>query len=398
MFRRSRIARTPVLLVSLDCVRPDSLSCYKLHARARSPWCDWLAQHGARWERAYSHAPHTPAAHASMLTGLLPPRHGIRIISGQRLQPQAGTLAEHLHAAGYRTAAFVGSHALHRAYGLDRGFERYDDEFRRGRRNWHLGSRRDAPEVTRNAERWLQGVPRGQPWFLFVHYFDAHDEGEKPSFERQRAAVRRLDRHVGQLLRAVARKWPIEGVLVIVTSDHGDTYDEHEEWGHREYLFDTTLRVPLLISGPAIPPVAQPGPAAHVDLLPTVLEATGLAVPDGLDGASLLRPLDPRRVIYAETSVEREPGRWEELRRELSCVRRGAWKLVREEGSGAVRLYEMGADPLERRDRAGDEPALVAELLEELEAVRHRAVAPTPFAAGTSGAVHAAMRELGYLT
>jgi arylsulfatase A-like enzyme len=172
-----------VVIISLDCLRREALGCYpqrfpwrsRILAGAGTPHIDRLCANGHRFEQAVSHAPFTPVAHASLFTGLIPPRHGLRRFLGTTLEGHVPTLAEALAAQGWQCGAVVGSHALSRHFGMDRGFAYYDDDIRTGIKRWHQGERRDAPEVTDRALDWLSGLAEESKFFLFVHYFDAHN-------------------------------------------------------------------------------------------------------------------------------------------------------------------------------------------------------------------------------
>ena len=172
-----------VVLISLDCVRAEALGCYpqrfplpvRIPRGARTPNVDYLARNGHRFNQAITQAPFTPSAHASVFTGLIPPKHGIRTILGSRLDERTVTLTEKLASEGWRCGSVVASGSLGQEYGLARGFEFYDDDIQTGDANWILGERRGAVEVTDRAVNWLKTVS-GERFFLFVHFFDAHAE------------------------------------------------------------------------------------------------------------------------------------------------------------------------------------------------------------------------------
>jgi choline-sulfatase len=203
-----------VVIISLDCVRPEALGCYPQRfplqigrsRKARTPNLDSVAAEGCRFDQAITPAPYTPAAHASLLTGLYPPRHGIRALRGYRLVPDVATLAEIAHADGYRTAAFIGADALSRHYGLQRGFDLYDDVYDRQVRNADLGYRRFGDEITHKAIDWLTENVLGDPFFLFLHYFDAHSIPMEVAMALDRSPltqlIDRLHRDLHQARRA----------------------------------------------------------------------------------------------------------------------------------------------------------------------------------------------------
>ena len=171
-----------VLIISLDCVRPEALGCYpqrypfrvRFPRGAKTPNIDRLCAGGHRFDQAFTHVPLTPCAHASLLTGLIPPKHGIRTLLGSKLNKDVTTLAEILSAKGWQCGAVVGAHALSSQFELARGFHYYDDDIQTGIKNWKLGERREAVDVTDRAVAWLTSLANNQPFFLFAHYFDAH--------------------------------------------------------------------------------------------------------------------------------------------------------------------------------------------------------------------------------
>ena len=158
------------------------------------------------------------------------------------------------------------------------------------------------------------------------------------------------------------------------------------------------MRVPLILSGPGILPGTRPEQVAHSDLMPTLLELTGAPSPPGLVGSSLLQALPALRYHYAETALEKSPGEWTELERELSSVRSGPWKLIRDEGSGELQLFHTDEDPFEQRNRYPAAEAPLNELVLALDERRAAAVEPTPFSEPDREALQSALRELGYLS
>ena len=169
----SKQNRKNLVIISLDCVRPEALGCYpqtypfraSFPHGARTPTIDRLCADGNRFDNAISHVPFTPASHASLLTGMIPPRHGIRTILGSQLNDQATSLAEILADHGWQCGAVVGAQALSRDYGLARGFHFYDDDIQTGLANWILGQRREAFDVSDRAIKWLEDIDADVPFF-----------------------------------------------------------------------------------------------------------------------------------------------------------------------------------------------------------------------------------------
>ncbi len=261
--RTAAPTRPNVLLISVDTLRADRLGCYG--GRVPTPGIDALARRGARFPVAVAHAPLTAPSHASLLTGLLPPRHGVRD-NGAFVLPEAPvTLAQAFGRAGWRSAAFVSGFPLDRRFGFARGFEHFDDRLPRGAdagRAAHVERRGDA--TAEAFLTWLAGQPAGPqaaPWLAFVHFFDPHAPYEAPgdlaaartggAYEGEVAFV---DAQVGRLAAALAARGESERTLVLLTSDHGESLGEHGERTHGVFVYDSTLRVPLLLAGPGVPP------------------------------------------------------------------------------------------------------------------------------------------------
>jgi arylsulfatase A-like enzyme len=294
-----------VVLITLDTTRRDALSAFG-GAAGTTPNLDRLAAEStvATWARSV--APITLVAHTSMLTGLYPPRHGVRTNGPARVPASARTLAEILEQAGWQTAAFVGSLALDKAFGLDQGFQTYDQPASRGDRAVGEISERRAGEVVERARAWLAARDRARPFFLWVHLFDPHAPYDPPEPFRSRAPtlyqgeVAAMDDAIGELVDDP--NLDLDSVLLVVVGDHGEGLGEHDEPTHALLCYDTTLRVPFFVRRPhardAGRTVAELVSVA--DVLPTVLAELGLALPGDLDGVPLQRA-GAERGVYFET-------------------------------------------------------------------------------------------------
>jgi arylsulfatase A-like enzyme len=204
--------------------------------------------------QAITQAPFTPASHASVFTALNPYNHGIRAIVGHKLSSRAMNLVQRFKSAGYRTGAFVSGGPLSREYGLTQGFDIYEDSFR-PLGSWEF-SRRTCEQTTGIALRWLANEPQS-PFFLFVHYFDAHDYGVRTctrNFRFQLAETARVDVQIGRLVSFLQSEDIHSRTVIVLFSDHADAFGEHAEETHRMYLYDTTLLVPLVIRIPGLSP------------------------------------------------------------------------------------------------------------------------------------------------
>jgi choline-sulfatase len=353
-----------LLLVTLDTTRADRLGCYGA-ADAATPNLDRLAARGLRFTDAVSPVPMTLPAHASLMTGLDPPAHGVRVNGIEPLAPEQFTLAEALSDAGYRTAAFVSSFVLDPRFGLDQGFESYDATLEATRAAaFEPQTERSATSVTESALSWL--AARGEdeaPFFLWVHYFDPHDPYQPPEPFAGRfrgrpydGEIAYVDSELGRLLAAV----PPE-TLVVVAGDHGESLGEHGERYHSRSLYEGAVRVPLIVVLPGSGAGARAGEGGAVggfvvtlgDLYPTLLDLLGLdgTGHDGLDGRSLVRePADAGRTVYLETRNPWIDNGWAPLYAARSHDRKYVLAPVPE-------LYDLAADPAESRNLLAGEGA-----------------------------------------
>jgi arylsulfatase A-like enzyme len=361
-----------VLLVTIDTLRWDRLGAYG-HASAATPVLDGLARRGVRFTTAIAHAPLTAPSHASILTGRNPLGHGVRDNGAFALPKEPRTLAEVFRDAGYSTAAFVSGFPLDHRYGFARGFETYDDRLQRGsdsRRAPYV--ERSAADVSRSALAWMKGAR--SPWLAWVHYFDPHAPYDPPPDLLARFAaspydgeIASVDRELGALLKAADTG--AYRTLVLVTSDHGESLGEHGEATHGVFVYDATLRVPFLLAGAGVARGRVSDVVARgIDVLPTLVDYAGLAVPHGVDGRSL-RPAANGKVMadapaYAESLFCSLNLGWSELH----ALRSARYKLIE---APRAEFYDVVADPGELRDvldaNAGEAEALRAGLRQALE-------------------------------
>ena len=287
--------RRSVLLVTLDTTRPDVLGAYGGPAGA-TPFLDRLASEAVVYDRAYTVSPLTQPSHASLFTGLLPPRHGVRINGVGGLSPQAETLAEAARTAGFTTGAFVGALVLDAAFGLDQGFERYTaPRDTLGSSDSHV-EERSAQAVVDDALAWFEALDSQAPFFAWVHCFDPHGPYAPPPEYRLGKSTRTLyqgelayvDRQLARLFEHV-QALP-EPPLIVVVADHGEAFGEHGEQTHGTFCYDTTVRIPLLVRYPdGFRAGERSGEVVGlVDLHATLAEALGVGSA-GTDGTSFYR-------------------------------------------------------------------------------------------------------------
>ena len=341
--------RPTAILISLDTTRQDALGTWS--TASTTPALDRLAAESIAFDAAYTVAPITLPSHASMLTGLYPPRHSLRDNGLWALPQDARTLAEEARAGGLQTAAFLGAVVLDRGFGLDQGFDVYDVPARSAAASSHA-SERTAAEVVDAALAWLAGRDPDRGAFLWLHLFDPHAPYTPPPDLRAgafagnpyRAEVTAMDRELGRFFDALREEGLFDTSTLLVVADHGEGLGEHGEATHGTHVFESTLRVPLLLRPPggvAARRVATP--VSVVDVFPTLLESLGLALPGDVDGESLLAPRAERGVYFESYSGYLSFG-WSPIAGWLDA--RG--KYVH---SSQPEFFEVRSDPGEADDR-----------------------------------------------
>ena len=332
-------ARVPkhVVIVTIDTLRADRVGVYG-NATVATPNLDRLAREGAMAEHAAVHVPLTRPSHISLFTGLYPAEHGIRDNVSPPLAGRVPVLAEILKQNGFKTGAFVSSIVLSKQSGLARGFDHYSDRFDVGEDDARflntIQKRGDA--TVGEATTWL-GEAGPERRFAWVHLYDPHDPYEPPEPYASRYAGRPYDGEVawsdelvGRLDAALAAAKLRDDTLLVVTSDHGEGLDEHQEAVHGFFVYETTLAVPLLIRGPGIAPGTRLTPVVRsVDVMPTVLDLLGLAPQTPtVSGRSLAAALHGAPIddepTFAESLVPLVHYGWSDLR----ALRDGRWKYI----------------------------------------------------------------------
>ena len=280
-------ARSRILLISIDTLRAGHLGCYG-YTKGTSPNIDALAKESLVFTSAFTPVPLTLPAHASILTGLYPVHHGWRDNAFFEI-PGKPLISEFLKKRGYATAAFISGAPLLSSFGLNRGFDVYDDSF--------SGSERTARETTDVAIQWIQR--QSGPFFAWVHYYDPHAEYNPPATFRSFALpydgeIAYVDSQIPRLLDAAGKD-----AVVLLTADHGESLGDHGESTHGIFLYNATLQVPLLLRAAGIAPGIRNSFVTLCDIAPTLLALAGVPAP-GMDGVSLLRPI-PDRTLLAES-------------------------------------------------------------------------------------------------
>ncbi len=397
--------RANLLLVSIDTLRADHLGSYG-YAAAQTPNLDALAARGWRFAQATTVVPLTLPAHSSLLTGTFPAHHGVRDNGASYLADEQITLAEVLREQGYRTGAFVGAFVLDSRWGLDQGFDRYFDDFDLSK---YEGAGMDAiqrpgDEVVAPAREWLE-KEKGKPFFAWVHLYDPHTPYEPPGTYRTRfpstplgaydGEIAWTDALVGRLLEGLAGDGRLDRTVVVVLGDHGESLGEHREATHGFFVYDATIQIPLLVSGPGIAPRVVGDQVRIVDVMPTALELLGVSVPRAVQGQSLVplgRGERKELVALTESWYPRYHYGWSQL----TALRDGRFKLIE---APRPELFDLQQDPGELADLSAREPARVAALrgaLGELMA-RHTSASASRAPQAVDPEAEERLQALGYV-
>lgn len=390
--------RPDVLLITIDTLRADALG-FAGNKKAATPVLDRLAAQGRVFTDAHAHNVVTLPSHANILTGLYPYQHGLRDNTGFRLTERFPTLATALREAGYATGAFVGAYPLDSRFGLDRGFDVYDDRTTRGDQaeTFSLAERRGDEVVAPALDWWRR--QRGKPRFLWVHLYDPHAPYDPPEPFASRFAG---NAYLGEVAATDAFLAPLLGPLLdrkeppclaVVTADHGESLGEHGEATHGLFAYEATLKVPLVLWGPGVAPGRDGRSARHVDVFPTVLAAAGVTPPKSpalRPGRSLLAAAAPKEdrsedSYFEALSTTLNRG-WAPLRGLL----RGGRKFV---ALPLPEVYDLKSDPQEARNRIDADRPLARAAFGDLP---RESVWPPPRTSGT-GEDEAKLRSLGYL-
>ncbi len=380
-----------LLLITVDTLRPDALGW--VSGRGDTPEIDRLAAAGFRLPGAVSPVPLTLPAHASILSGLLPRRHGVRD-NGRLLAAGVPLLSEHLRARGYSTGAFVSGFPLQRAFGLDRGFEHYDDTMPEGVEGW---VERRAGGTVEAALEWLAKAE--PPWFLWLHFYDPHDPylpprsfwqpGPRGSYDGEVAYV---DHAIGELRRGIG-EIAAGPVLTVLTADHAEALGEHQEDTHGYFLYDSTMLVPMIFHQLG---KVRPGASAQavrlIDIVPTVLELLGQAEMANLDGRSIVPLLNgqalPPAPAYLETRLPWVYFGWAPLK----ALRHDGWKMI---VAPRPELYNLRQDAGEQHNRIDDQRRQTHVLLSTLRHIE--AAAAVGSAKSADAETLSRLRALGYV-
>jgi arylsulfatase A-like enzyme/Flp pilus assembly protein TadD len=407
-------AKTPVLLITVDTLRADRLGCYGAR-RVRTPAMDALASAGVRFDNALAQVPITLPSHAVILTGTYPMYNGVRDFTSPGLPPSVGLLAEAFQRQGYATAAFVSAFVLDSTWGLRRGFQTYDDHF-----DPRQFETRNPGNIERRAEQtvdrllaWLRAYASGQsaarPFFVWLHLYDPHSDYDPPEPFHSQYAGRLYDGEVAYVDSQLARLFAYlrnaglyDPTLIVLLSDHGESLGEHGEDEHGFFVYNSTLRVPLIFKLPrsqgSAARVIQP-PVATIDVAPTLLELLRLRDPlsrqfQGTSLASLIlgKTAPSERPVYAETYYPHDSFGWSPLR-SLSTRRYHYIEAPRPE------IFDLTSDAEEKRNLYATRRAEAEALRSQLRDFERRYTAQASPAKGPPLAPETLekLKSLGYV-
>jgi len=394
-----------LILITVDTVRAERMG-FLGSKLGLTPNLDTLARESVVFTHAYSQVPLTAPSHATILTGTYPQFHQVndfQVPLAQDLPYASAILREH----GYRTSAFVGAMVLdpHAGFarGFDRGFDTYDAGFHQTRpgEDRYQSTERRGGEVVAHALAWLNQHPRG-PFFMWLHLYDAHDPYDPPEPYKSKYAaapydgeIAYVDSAVGMFLSDLRTRRLYDGALIAVMADHGEALGEHGEDTHGFFLYDETIHVPLLIKLPGAASAGKDSATTSsagtkiddrvglVDVLPTILQAVKIPIPQEVQGESLLSLLIPKpapsestgasavpdaspdRTAYAETDYPRNTYGWSSLR----ALRTGKYLYIK---APRQELYDQSADPKAEHNLSSSSTAVASTLAGQLDAFRQK--------------------------
>jgi len=359
-----------ILLITLDTTRADHLGSYG-YRQARTPNLDGLAQKGIRFARVYCPSPLTLPSHCSIMSGLYPVAHGVRN-NGHELRREIKTLAEIMNGHGYSTAAFVSAFSVDSRFGLDRGFGVYDDTFQSQLPLKSENAERRAEETFARFSRWLESNGQNK-FFAWIHYYDPHLPYDPPSPYGEGSGqhpydgeIAYMDHYVGAAVARLREKGILEKTLIVIAGDHGEGLGDKVETGHGIFIYEETLRVPLIFYNRRIFPRSQviESDVRLVDVAPTILDVAGLSSEAAdMQGRSLIdwmtgktgKDLD----ALVETYYPRDNFGWSEL---VGLVA-GPWKIIQ---APRPEFYDLENDPGEKKNIFGSSAQKAGELSNKL--------------------------------
>ncbi|RPJ01903.1 MAG: hypothetical protein EHM31_04555 [Candidatus Aminicenantes bacterium] len=411
LWAKKGVEKPNVILVTLDTTRADHLGAYG-STTARTPNLDALARRGVVFEQAASASPLTLPAHSTIMTGMYPTFHGVRVNGNTALSDGQTTLAEVFSRRGYRCGAFIGAFVLDGRWGLKQGFEHYDDQFDLNKyKHIDLGAiQRPGNVVMDAALAWLESR-KGGPFFSWIHLYDPHTPYEPPEpYLSEYAAgglaglyageIAYMDEQIGRLSAWVAGAGLDESTVIVLIGDHGEGLGSHGEGTHGYFAYDYALHVPFII----VPPFAElrgkrvPSQVRSADIFPTVLALAGIAPEGETQGLSLVPAMfrpgggGPEMPAYGESMSPNIQFGWSPLQ----VLRTSRFKYI---GAPRAELYDISQDPEERLNLVEEMPGVAREMKAGLEKLIEETSrgAPEPQAANLDKDTMERLTALGYV-
>lgn len=366
-----------IVLISMDTTRADYLSCYG-YPKNTTPHIDALATHATRFETAVSTVPMTLPAHSTMFTGMIPPAHGVHHNIGYQLAPSNTTMAEMLREDGFNTAGIISSFVLLTKFGINQGFDTYNETFS-GARGTQCGLERRGDETTQIALDWLENN-KADKTFLFLHYFDAHESYDPPEPFATKFAndpyageIAFVDHCIGQVIQKLKELDIYDSTLLIITGDHGEMLGEHGEDEHSYFIYQSAIHVPLIVKLPSQKKgavIAQN--VGLVDMVPTICSLLKIDPPAGIQGQDLSPMLHGRipegdeRYLYAESTGPSRIGA-----SSLMAIVHRKWKYIQ---APRPELYDLDNDPAEEHNLVEQDPQRARILEDKLKETLEQSV------------------------
>ncbi|NOR14513.1 MAG: sulfatase-like hydrolase/transferase [Candidatus Aminicenantes bacterium] len=410
LWSESDVEKPNVILITLDTLRADHLACYG-YSDVRTPHLDSLARQGVLFEQAATNSPLTLPAHCSILTGMYPTYHGVRINGNTALNEEQMTIAEVLSAQGYQCGAFIGAFVLDGRWGLKQGFQHYDDKFDLKKyKHLDLGAiQRPGNEVIDVALDWLE-EQKSTPFFAWIHLYDPHTPYEPPEPYLSEYGPRGLaglydgevafmDEQIGRCLSWLENNGLDESTILILVGDHGEGLGSHGEGTHGYFIYDYAIHVPLIIVTPfdGLQGVRVSSQVRIVDIFPTLMEIAAITPPAETQGHSLL-PLmfRPQKEVdgfaYAESMSPNLQFGWSSIH----SLRTTQYKYI---DTPKAELYDLTRDPDEQTNLLRQYPDIAREMKDALDRFMEETSrgAPTPQAANLDKETIERLSALGYI-
>jgi len=409
MWKDLGVEKPNVILVTLDTTRADHLACYG-YSGVKTPALDALAGRGVLFEQCASSSPLTLPSHSTIMTGMYPTYHGVRLNGNTALSDEQTTIAEMLAGRGYQCGAFIGAFVLDGRWGLKQGFQHYDDSFDL-KKYKHLdlgGVQRPGNEITDAALAWLEGR-KDKPFFAWVHYYDPHTpyEPPEPFFSeyntgiagRYDGEIAFMDSQIGRLESWLEAKGLIKNTIVVLIGDHGEGLGSHGEGTHGYFIYDYAVHVPFLVVTPlkGLSGVRVSSQVRAADVFPTVMELVGAAMTADVNGRSLVpvmfNPKEPDLgPAYSESMAPNLQFGWAPLR----ALRTARFKFI---DAPRPELYDLAKDRAEEsdvQDRYPDQALAMKKELDRLVLETGRG-APVPQTANLDKETVEKLAALGYI-